>query len=58
MVREDQDRVNEGYVLLHEAYNRLVQIREMDNTLAHIVRKLGAIEDTLYEYTASERKAV
>lgn len=54
MTAQDQHRVNEGYVCLKEAYDKLVQIRHMDNILARTVRTLGAIQDTLYEYIADE----
>lgn len=52
--REDKIQVNKGYVALRQALNELQRVKHMDNILAHAVRTLGAIEDTLYQYATEE----
>ena len=50
----DKIQVNKGYVALRQALNELLRVKHMDNILAHTVRTLGAIEDTLYQYATEE----
>jgi hypothetical protein len=45
-----------AYVHLHDALNELSMVWKKDNIIAHAVRVLGAIEDTLFEYVVPERK--
>lgn len=52
--KEDKIQVNKGYVALRQALNELQRVKHMDNILAHTVRTLGAIEDTLYQYATEE----
>lgn len=47
----DTIKISKGRAALLEALDALTQIRKMDNILAHAVRELRAIEDTLYQYT-------
>lgn len=49
----DQAHVNSAYANLREALNDLNLVLDKDNVLAHMVRQLGAMEDTLYEYVAT-----
>lgn len=49
----DQVHINTAYANLHEALNELQMVYGKDNTLAHMARQLGAMEDTLFEYVAS-----
>lgn len=49
----DQAHINSAYANLREALNDLNQVMDKDNLLAHMVRRLGAMEDTLYEYVAT-----
>lgn len=55
MNKQDQHRINIAYVYLSEAYDELVRVKGMDNTLAHMARKLGAMQDTLYEYITTPK---
>lgn len=48
---EDQKHMYAGYILLNEALNEFLKIYHKDNVLTHAVRVIGAIVDTLYEYT-------
>ena len=52
--RDDKIQVNKGYVALRQALTELQRVKHMDNILAHTVRTLGAIEDTLYQYATEE----
>lgn len=47
--REDREHLKAGYALLREALDELDQVFMKDSILAHAVRVLGAIEDTLYQ---------
>lgn len=47
--REDREHLKAGYALLREALEELQQVYRKDNIMAHTVRVLGAIEDTLYQ---------
>ena len=53
--KTDREHLRSGYALLREALEELQQIRRMDNTMAHAVRVLGAIEDTLYQEIGDRR---
>ena len=55
--REDANHLRTGYALIKEALDELLQVYRKDNTLAHAVRVLGAIEDTLYQ-EITDRRAV
>ena len=45
-----------AYVQLHDALNELQQVYAKDNTIAHMTRTLGAMEDTLFEYVVPGKK--
>lgn len=51
----DRRHINFAYVQMHETLNELQQVVCKDNILAHMVRQLGAMEDTLYEYVTVRR---
>ena len=51
MENKDYIKISKGRAALLTALDELTQIRQMDNILAHAVRELRAIEDTLYQYT-------
>ena len=54
-IRQDAEHLRTGYALLHEALDELLMVYRKDNTLAHAVRVLGAIEDTLYQKITDRR---
>ena len=56
MAARDNMRIKYAYVHLHDALNELEQVSYKDNIIIHIVRKLGAMEDTLYEYVMPNRQ--
>ena len=58
LAAQDNLHLKMGYVKLHEALNELELVYAKDNIIAHMVRQLGAMEDTLFEYVipAKERK--
>lgn len=49
----DQIHINTAYAQIHEALNELHMVFDKDNTLSHMVRQMGVIEDTLFEYVAT-----
>ena len=55
--REDRKHLRMGYSLLHDALDEFERIYRKDNVLAHTVRTIGAIEDTLYEYMNARKEA-
>lgn len=58
--KSDAQHLRNGYALLREAIDEFQQIYRKDNILAHTVRVLGAIEDTIYQYVTenSDRRAM
>lgn len=56
MAAQDSLHLRMAYVHLHDALNELQMIWAKDNIIAHAVRVLGAIEDTLFEYVVPNRK--
>ena len=58
LAAQDMLHLKMGYVKLHEALNELERVYAKDNIIAHMVRQIGAMEDTLFEYVipAKERK--
>ena len=58
LAAQDSLDMKMGYVKLHEALGELQMVFAKDNVIAHMVRQLGAMEDTLFEYVipAKERK--
>jgi len=50
LAAQDNIHIKMGYVKLHEALNELERVYAKDNVIAHMVRQLGAMEDTLFEY--------
>ena len=50
MAAQDDLHLKMGYVKLHEALNELSLVFAKDNIIAHMVRTMGAMEDTLFEY--------
>jgi hypothetical protein len=53
---QDSAHLKMAYVHLHDALNELNMVWKKDNIIAHAVRVLGAIEDTLFEYVVPNRK--
>ena len=53
---QDSAHIKMAYVHLHDALNELERVWKKDNILAHMVRTVGAMEDTLFEYVAPARK--
>jgi transcriptional regulator with XRE-family HTH domain len=47
---QDMRHIRMGYEKLHEALNELQMVYAKDNIIAHMVRTMGAMEDTLFEY--------
>ena len=54
--KENVEHLRKGYALLREAVRELQRVYRKDNVLAHAVNVLGAVEDTLYEYAAQDRR--
>lgn len=54
-VKDDMQHLRSGYALLHDALDEFMQVYRKDNILAHAVRILGAIEDTIYQMITSRR---
>ena len=54
---DDQRHLNMAYVRMHETLNELQRVYRKDNALAKMVRTLGAMEDTLFEYVTPGRCA-
>lgn len=52
---DDQRHLNMAYVRMHETLNELQRVYRKDNALAKMVRTLGAMEDTLFEYVTPQR---
>ena len=50
IANQDRRHINMAYVQLHDALNELEMVFKKDNVLSHMVRQLGAMEDTLFEY--------
>lgn len=55
--KQDQQHLRAGYALLKEALDEFAQVYYKDNILAHTVRTLGAIEDTIYQMVTEKRRA-
>ena len=53
---QDSAHLKMAYVHLHDALNELDRIWKKDNIIAHAVRVLGAIEDTLFQYVVPDRE--
>ena len=53
---QDSAHLKMAYVHLHDALNELGMIWKKDNIIAHAVRVLWAIEDTLFQYVVPDRK--
>jgi hypothetical protein len=53
---QDSAHLKMAYVHLHDALNELEMVWKKDNIIAHAVRVLGAIEDTLFQYVVPDRK--
>jgi hypothetical protein len=56
LAAQDNLHLKMGYVKLHEALNELERVYAKDNIIAHMVRQLGAMEDTLFEYAVPDRR--
>ncbi len=56
MAAQDSIHLKMAYVHLHDALNELQMVWKKDNIIAHAVRVLGAIEDTLFQYVVPDRK--
>ena len=52
MTRGDQMQINTAYASIRDALNALALVREKDNYIAHMLRTLYAMEDTIHEYVA------
>lgn len=50
LAAQDNLHLKMGYVKLHETLAELERVYAKDNVIAHMVRQLGAMEDTLFEY--------
>ena len=53
---EDRKHMYTGYVLLNDALNEFHKVYRKDNIITHAVRVIGAIVDTIYEYTLTTKK--
>ena len=56
LAAQDAMHLKMAYVQMHDALNELERVFAKDNIIAHMVRQLGAMEDTLYEYVVPNRK--
>lgn len=56
MAAQDAQHLKMAYVQMHDTLNELQQVFHKDNIIAHMVRQLGAMEDTLFEYVVPNRK--
>ena len=56
LAAQDGLHIKMAYVQLHQALNELEMVFAKDNTLAHMVRTMGAMEDTLFEYVIPNGK--
>lgn len=56
LAAQDNLHLKMGYVKLHEALNELQMVFAKDNIIAHMVRQMGAMEDTLFEYVIPNSK--
>lgn len=56
LAAQDSLHLKMGYVKLHETLNELQMVYAKDNIIAYMVRKLGAMEDTLFEYVVPDRR--
>ena len=54
---EDQKHLYTGYVLLKESLDEFHKIYHKDSIIIHAVRTIGAIVDTIYEYTLTKKGA-
>ena len=52
---QDSVHLKMAYVHLHDALNELERVWKKDNIVAHMVRTIGAIEDTLFEYVVPNK---
>lgn len=55
--KQDLQHLRAGYALLKEALDEFSQMYYKDNIMAHTVRTLGAIEDTIYQMVTEKRRA-
>lgn len=56
LAEQDALHLKLGYVHLVDTLNELEQVFQKDNVLAHMVRTLCAMENTLFEYVTPERR--
>lgn len=56
LAAQDDQHIKMGYIMLHKALNELQMVFAKDNTIAHMVRTMGAMEDTLFEYVLPNGK--
>lgn len=56
--KQDMEHLRTGYALLKQALDDLLQVYRKDNILAHMVRTMGAMEDTLYQMVTENRRAM
>ena len=56
LAAQDGLHIKMAYVHMHDALNELQRVFAKDNVLAHMVNKLGAMEDTLWEYVVPNGK--
>lgn len=50
LAAQDSLHLKMAYVKMHDTLNELERVYAKDNVIVHMVRTLGAMEDTLYEY--------
>ena len=55
LAAQDDLHLKMAYVKMHEALNELERVYAKDNIIAHMVRTVGALEDTLYEYATPSK---
>lgn len=53
---QDSAHIKMAYVHLHDTLNELERVWKKDNVVAHMVRTIGAMEDTLFEYIAPRKE--
>lgn len=56
LAEQDSLHLKMAYVQMHEALNELQQVFIKDNVIAHMIKQLGAMEDTLFEYAIPTKR--
>ena len=58
LAANDAAHMKLAHLYMRQSLDELQQVFEKDNILAHMVRVLGAMEETLYQYATPRKKGV